>query len=184
MTAWLRALCLSSFSFCRYVGEWHLAGVSTPSTYKDQFSWSPYTSLHNSHAKHHLFAAAGSSAGFPLLSLWDATFRLIFLLLIRSLLLPVIIFFLLFIFPLGFTVYKGISTYEYIKMRRQKQVRNQDTEAGNPEDAQVGNKDPKVRPVLCHLQSYFHMCQTSFSFQKKNQESSIDCEPALSQSSR
>ncbi|XP_042279873.1 palmitoyltransferase ZDHHC11 [Thunnus albacares] len=60
---------------------------------------------------------------------------------------------------LGFHFYlfhKGISTYDYVKMQRQKQARNRDIEAGNPHDA---NKTPQ------------------------NQESSINCEPALSQSS-
>ncbi|KAM7420676.1 hypothetical protein PAMA_015073 [Pampus argenteus] len=55
--------------------------------------------------------------------------------------------------------YKGISTYDYVKMQRQKNARNQDVEAGNPHDAKVNNKGPQ------------------------NQESSIDCEPSLSQSS-
>ncbi|XP_042346077.1 palmitoyltransferase ZDHHC11 [Plectropomus leopardus] len=52
--------------------------------------------------------------------------------------------------------YKGISTYDYIKRQRQKEARN--VEAGNPQDAKVS-------------------CKTT-----QNQESSIDCEPALSQS--
>ncbi|XP_051263412.1 palmitoyltransferase ZDHHC11 [Dicentrarchus labrax] len=55
--------------------------------------------------------------------------------------------------------YKGISTYDYVKMQRQKQARNQDIEAGNPHDATINNKAPQ------------------------NLETSIDCEPALSQSS-
>ncbi|KAF3691858.1 putative palmitoyltransferase ZDHHC11 [Channa argus] len=55
--------------------------------------------------------------------------------------------------------YKGISTYDYVKMQRQKEARNRDTEVGNPDDPRAHNKAPK------------------------NQESSIDCEPALSQSS-
>ncbi|KAM7383571.1 hypothetical protein PAMP_003211 [Pampus punctatissimus] len=60
---------------------------------------------------------------------------------------------------LGYTVYKGISTYDYVKMQRQKNARNQDVEAGNPHDVKVNNNSPQ------------------------NQESSIDCEPSLSQSS-
>ncbi|XP_031154933.1 palmitoyltransferase ZDHHC11 [Sander lucioperca] len=55
--------------------------------------------------------------------------------------------------------YKGISTFDYVKMRRQKEAINQDNEAGNPHDAKINNKAPE------------------------NQESSMDCEPALSQSS-
>ncbi|XP_040899352.1 palmitoyltransferase ZDHHC11 isoform X2 [Toxotes jaculatrix] len=55
--------------------------------------------------------------------------------------------------------YKGISTYDYVKMQRQKEARNRDVEAGKPNDAKTHNKAPQ------------------------NQESSIDCEPALSHSS-
>ncbi|KAM9852640.1 palmitoyltransferase ZDHHC11 isoform 2-T2 [Aulostomus maculatus] len=61
---------------------------------------------------------------------------------------------------LGFQVYlfvKGISTYDYIKMQRQKEARNRDVEAGNPHDV----KTNKVQ----------------------QQESSVDCEPTLPQSS-
>ncbi|XP_026225954.1 probable palmitoyltransferase ZDHHC11 [Anabas testudineus] len=54
--------------------------------------------------------------------------------------------------------YKGISTYDYVKRQRQKETRNCCTEAKNPNDAKTHNKAPE------------------------NQESSIDCEPALSQS--
>ncbi|XP_074509930.1 palmitoyltransferase ZDHHC11 isoform X1 [Sebastes fasciatus] len=53
--------------------------------------------------------------------------------------------------------YKGMSTYDYVKRQRQKEARN--TEARNAKDAKINNKAPQ------------------------NQESSIDCEPALSQSS-
>ncbi|XP_033497312.1 palmitoyltransferase ZDHHC11 [Epinephelus lanceolatus] len=53
--------------------------------------------------------------------------------------------------------YKGISTYDYVRRRRQKEARS--IETGNEQDAKVNNKTPQ------------------------NQESSIDCEPALSQSS-
>ncbi|KAM3613883.1 uncharacterized protein V6R79_006498 [Siganus canaliculatus] len=55
--------------------------------------------------------------------------------------------------------YKGISTYDYVKMQRQKGARSQDTEGGNLHDAKINSKKPQ-----------------------KKQESSIDCEPALSQS--
>lgn len=55
--------------------------------------------------------------------------------------------------------YKGISTYDYVKMQRQKEARNRDVEAGNPRDAKMNNNAPQIP------------------------ESSIDCEPALSQSS-
>lgn len=41
----------------------------------------------------------------------------------------------------GFTVYKGISTYEYIKLQRQKGSRNKDTETGN---LQNSSKAPQV----------------------------------------
>ncbi|XP_018544662.1 palmitoyltransferase ZDHHC11 isoform X1 [Lates calcarifer] len=54
--------------------------------------------------------------------------------------------------------YKGISTYDYVKMQRQKEARNRDIEAGKATDAKTHNKSPQ------------------------NQESPIDCEPALSQS--
>ncbi|XP_034409964.1 probable palmitoyltransferase ZDHHC11 [Cyclopterus lumpus] len=53
--------------------------------------------------------------------------------------------------------YKGISTYDYVKRQRQKEAR--DIEAGNPQDVKINSKAPQ------------------------NQESSIDCEPALSNSS-
>ncbi|XP_071324663.1 palmitoyltransferase ZDHHC11 [Trachinotus anak] len=55
--------------------------------------------------------------------------------------------------------YKGISTFDYVKMQRQKEARNRDIEAGKANDDKTHNKAPQ------------------------NQESSIDCEPALSQSS-
>ncbi|XP_022064021.1 palmitoyltransferase ZDHHC11 [Acanthochromis polyacanthus] len=61
---------------------------------------------------------------------------------------------------LGFHLYlfyKGISTYDYIKMQRQKEARNRDSEAGNSRDAKTHNKSPQ------------------------SQMGSIDCEPALSQ---
>ncbi|XP_034729506.1 probable palmitoyltransferase ZDHHC11 [Etheostoma cragini] len=55
--------------------------------------------------------------------------------------------------------YKGISTFDYVKMRRQKEAKNRDNEAGNPHEAKINNKAPQ------------------------NQEHSIACEPALSQRS-
>ncbi|XP_041799139.1 palmitoyltransferase ZDHHC11 isoform X2 [Chelmon rostratus] len=55
--------------------------------------------------------------------------------------------------------YKGISTYDYVKMQRQKEARNRDKEAGNPHDEKIDNRAAQT------------------------QESSVDCEPALSQSS-
>ncbi|XP_034554185.1 probable palmitoyltransferase ZDHHC11 [Notolabrus celidotus] len=70
---------------------------------------------------------------------------------------------LLFVHLLGFhfhLFYKGISTYEYVKMQRQKEARNRDTEAGNPHDAKIRDKTAQ------------------------NPASSIDCEPALSHNSR
>ncbi len=74
--------------------------------------------------------------------------------------------------PLGFTVYKGISTYDYVKMQRQKEARNRDAEAGNPHDAKVINKAPQVRPVLCLplsvTGSFSHVCvKLFFSFFKR-----------------
>ncbi|XP_062254457.1 palmitoyltransferase ZDHHC11 isoform X2 [Platichthys flesus] len=63
---------------------------------------------------------------------------------------------------LGFHFYlfsKGISTYDYVKMQRQKEARILEIEAGQSNDAKTHNKDPE------------------------NQDHSIDCEPALSQSS-
>ncbi|KAF0045341.1 hypothetical protein F2P81_001870 [Scophthalmus maximus] len=58
-----------------------------------------------------------------------------------------------------YTVYKGISTYDYVKMQRQKEARSRDAEADEPNDAKAHNKAPQ------------------------NPKHSIDCEPALSQSS-
>ncbi|XP_037308650.2 palmitoyltransferase ZDHHC11 [Pungitius pungitius] len=52
---------------------------------------------------------------------------------------------------------KGISTYDYIKRQRQKEARN--IETGNHQDAKITSQD------------------------RQNQETSIDCEPALSHSS-
>ncbi|KAM9310669.1 LOW QUALITY PROTEIN: palmitoyltransferase ZDHHC11 [Pholidichthys leucotaenia] len=63
---------------------------------------------------------------------------------------------------LGFHLYlfyKGISTYDYIKRRRQKEAKIQDNEAGNHSQAKTQNTIPE------------------------NLEASISCEPALSQSS-
>ncbi len=48
---------------------------------------------------------------------------------------------------LSVTVYKGISTYDYVKMRRQREARNRDTEAGPPTNAKINNKAPQVRPL-------------------------------------
>ncbi|XP_028986302.1 palmitoyltransferase ZDHHC11 isoform X2 [Betta splendens] len=64
---------------------------------------------------------------------------------------------------LGFHLYlfyKGMSTFDYVKRQRQKESRAQGPEVGNRADAGAGaqNKAPR------------------------NQESSIDCQPALSQS--
>ncbi|KAM3873360.1 palmitoyltransferase ZDHHC11 [Diretmus argenteus] len=53
--------------------------------------------------------------------------------------------------------YRGVSTYDYIKMQRQKEA-NRDVETGIPHAAKVNNK--------------------------ATQENSIDCEPTLPQSSR
>lgn len=49
--------------------------------------------------------------------------------------------------PLDLTVYKGISTYDYVKMQRQKEARNRDKEAGNPHDEKIDNGAAQVRPV-------------------------------------
>ncbi|XP_028280728.1 palmitoyltransferase ZDHHC11 [Parambassis ranga] len=62
---------------------------------------------------------------------------------------------------LGFHLYlfhKGISTFDYIKMQRNKEASNAGSEAGNC-DTETHNKSPQ------------------------NQEGTIDCEPTLSQSS-
>lgn len=56
-------------SFQRCVGEWYLADVFAVSSHKDEFSWSPNTSLRNSHAEHHLPTAAKPSAGLSPLPL-------------------------------------------------------------------------------------------------------------------
>lgn len=47
-------------------------------------------------------------------------------------------------FPPGFTVHKGISTYEYIKLQRQKGSRNLDTEGGSPQGPKNSSKSPQV----------------------------------------
>lgn len=63
---------------------------------------------------------------------------------------------------LGFHLYlfhKGISTYDYIKMQRQRENRNREMERRNPGDLKANNKTPQ------------------------NEDASVDCEPALSQSS-
>lgn len=57
-------------------------------------------------------------------------------------------------FPLVFstivyTVYKGISTYDYVRMQRQKEARNGGTKVGNTNDAKSHNKGPEVRAVIC-----------------------------------
>lgn len=46
--------------------------------------------------------------------------------------------------PTGFTDHKGISTYEYIKLERQKGSRNPDTEEGNPQGPKDNIKAPQV----------------------------------------
>ncbi|XP_061918973.1 palmitoyltransferase ZDHHC11 [Entelurus aequoreus] len=50
---------------------------------------------------------------------------------------------------------KGLSTYEYIKLQRQKEARSQEVEVGNAHNAHVNNNVPQ------------------------NLQSSMDCEPAL-----
>ncbi|XP_071771986.2 palmitoyltransferase ZDHHC11 [Centroberyx gerrardi] len=52
--------------------------------------------------------------------------------------------------------YKGMSTFDYVKMQRQKEARSRDIEAGIPHAAKINNR--------------------------ATQESSIDCEPRLPQS--
>nr|XP_020468492.1 probable palmitoyltransferase ZDHHC11 [Monopterus albus] len=89
-----------------------------------------------------------SSAGLLVLTLITITLSIICLALLCHL--------------LGFhfyLFYKGISTYDYIMMQRQKKDRNQDIEAGHPSEA-------KAHRIA-----------------QQNQESSMGCEPALSQSS-
>eukprot|EP00064_Thunnus_orientalis_P008121 superscaffoldBa00000949_g8144 len=59
---------------------------------------------------------------------------------------------------LGFHFYlfhKGISTYDYVKMQRQKQARNRDIEAGNPHDA---NKTPQLEnfKISAEKENGFH----------------------------
>ncbi|XP_068999033.1 palmitoyltransferase ZDHHC11 isoform X1 [Embiotoca jacksoni] len=88
---------------------------------------------------------------------------------------------------LGFHVYlfyKGISTYDYIKIQRQKESRSRDTESGIPCDMKTHNDTPQVRPILCLLVIHLFSpsCKIIFLF-LKSQESSIHCEPTLSQSS-
>ncbi|XP_063343635.1 palmitoyltransferase ZDHHC11 [Pelmatolapia mariae] len=63
---------------------------------------------------------------------------------------------------LGFHLYlyhKGISTYDYVKLQRQKEAKKQDVEAGN------GTRNAKTHKA------------------PQNQEASVDCEPSLSQRS-
>lgn len=99
-----------------------------------------------------------------------------------------ILSFFFFFPPPGITVCKGISTYDYIKMQRQKAARNQDSEAGNPRDVKVSNKVTKVRlflPLSLSVAPHTVICvNVTFICPLKNQKSSVDCEPALSQSSR
>uniref|UniRef100_A0A8C9XRE3 Palmitoyltransferase n=1 Tax=Sander lucioperca TaxID=283035 RepID=A0A8C9XRE3_SANLU len=58
---------------------------------------------------------------------------------------------------LGFHFYLCISTFDYVKMRRQKEAINQDNEAGNPHDAKINNKAPEVRP---ELMPFWFSCST------------------------
>lgn len=62
------------------------------------------------------------------------------------------------------TVYKGISTFDYIKMQRQRGNRSQNTEAGNQREASVGNRAPQVRPCFSHCvtRQYCHASETFF----------------------
>lgn len=86
------------------------------------------------------------------------------------------------------TVYKGISTFDYVKMQRQKEARNRDTEAGKSNDDKTHNKAPQVRldlflflSIIC---SFYHVSKNrNIFFLSQNKESTIDCEPTLSQSS-
>lgn len=63
--------------------------------------------------------------------------------------------------PLHPPVYKGISTYDYIKMQRQKEARNRSTQTGNPHDPKIDNKSPQVRfvPGLVPIR---HLCALSW----------------------
>lgn len=47
----------------------------------------------------------------------------------------------------SYTVYKGISTFDFVKMRRQKESKH----VGNTHDAKSHNKTPEVRAVICLL---------------------------------
>ncbi|CAN9514286.1 unnamed protein product [Ophioblennius macclurei] len=63
---------------------------------------------------------------------------------------------------LGFHIYlfyKGISTYDYVKMQRQKEARSRDTEAGNRRDSKSHKKS------------------------EEGEHGSVDCEPTFPQSS-
>ncbi|PWA33687.1 hypothetical protein CCH79_00007647 [Gambusia affinis] len=105
-------------------GEHNVAGVSAISPYKDEFSWSPYISLHNSSALHQ------SSLFHP----------------------PSV-------FP---PVYKGISTYDHVKNKREKEDRRRNTES----------------------KSASACSSKSFTRSQKNQEATNNCEQTLPQSPR
>ncbi|XP_075884012.1 palmitoyltransferase ZDHHC11 isoform X1 [Nelusetta ayraudi] len=59
--------------------------------------------------------------------------------------------------------YKGISTFDYIKMQRQRGSRSQNAGAGNPREAGAGNSVPQVRPFSClpdcvsHVHTVLHL---------------------------
>lgn len=65
---------------------------------------------------------------------------------------------------LGYTVYKGISTYDYVKMQRQKEARNRDVEAGNPRDAKMNNNAPQVSAVLSSVSHCHSLVQSNEVF--------------------
>lgn len=64
--------------------------------------------------------------------------------------------------PLEFAVHKGISTYDYVKMKRQKDARNQDTEAASTHNGKTNNNATQVRPVFCLLLAVTSSCWRVF----------------------
>lgn len=65
------------------------------------------------------------------------------------------------------TVYKGMSTFDYIKMQRQRGSKSQDAGAGNPREAAAGSGVPQVRLFsffsLSHVHTVLHLKVVFFS---------------------
>lgn len=139
-----------------------MAGFSTFGTHKDQFSWSTHISLHNGHAELHLSVAARTSAGLPPLPLWVTHLKTNIWPAFFSSFTHQSLLFSCDMCPLEFAVHKGISTYDYVKMKRQKDARNQDTEAASTHNGKTNNNATQVRPVFCLLLAVTSSCWRVF----------------------